>query len=93
MGRMSRKYTSHWFKEVASRTGISEEEARRILLNGLRTIEDWLGEGHSVTLIGFGSFSLYIRRAGKFFGKVSPARWKVKFRPGSFMRRALARRR
>src|ERR1700760_3471114 len=49
--------------EVAERSGLEVEAARRFLEETLRAIETELGNGNEVRLTGFGKFSVSRRKA------------------------------
>ena len=70
---MARKYTGDLNRAVAERTGIDEEEIRRILWNAFDQLETWVAKGHEVQITGFGTI-------GKGL---------IEFRPGASLERAL----
>lgn len=52
--------------EVAKESGISEEEASKIINAFISTIKEGLTRGEKVTISGFGTFSLAKRKARDF---------------------------
>lgn len=52
--------------EVAKESGISEEEASKIIEVFIETIKEGLSRGEKVTISGFGTFSLAKRKAREF---------------------------
>ena len=84
-----RKYNSHVYRQVAKRTGITEDEARRILLNEQEVVGDMLADGHTVTLIGFGTYYTRVIPAGTAFGRPYESRAHADFRAGSGLREAV----
>ena len=82
-----RLYNSTIYRRLAKQTGITEDEARRVLLNSLQVITGALAKGDSVTLVGFGTFDTDIRPAGTAFGHPYPEQRVVRFRSGSDLKR------
>lgn len=55
-------YKTEMVKEVASKTGLSIEDAKRGIDTTLHIIRDTLKKGERVILIGFGTFSITKRK-------------------------------
>ena len=85
-----RKYPSDVYRAVAKRTGTTPDEVRRILANEQDVITEMLAKGHSVTLIGFGTFYTRVRPSGTAFGHEYPERTQADFRAGAELRREVA---
>ena len=71
------------YQAVANRTGLTRDEAQRILENTWDVIQREIAAGGRVTIIGFGTFSTYIRAARRMFGRFIPSRRAVRFNIGS----------
>jgi len=56
-------YKTEMVKEIASKTGLSIENAKRGLDTTLHVIRDTLQKGGKLTLIGFGTFTTVQRKA------------------------------
>ena len=80
---------------IAEKVGQSKGEADRFLAATLETIEEALGRGETVPLVGFGTFSVVERRA-RFVKnprtgdeKHVPEHKAVKFKPGARLKSAV----
>lgn len=83
---------------IAKDSGVSKRIAASTVDMLLKTISNALRKGHSVTLVGFGTFLVIERKARRGLNPHTkkeiriPARRVPKFRPGKDLKRAVARR-
>lgn len=73
---------SELIKVVSQESGISEEEAIKILDCFVSTIKEGLSRGEKVTISGFGTFSLAQRKAREF---INPRTKQVHNIPAKFL--------
>ena len=76
-------------KAVAARTGLSEEEVRRIRSNERAVMQKFLVNGDSVTIMGFGTLYGNQRKGGESFGRTFSPYRNTRFREGVGLQRAL----
>lgn len=80
---------------IASETGLKKVEAERALAALTGAIQSALADGHKVTLVGFGTFSVANRKARMGRNPRTkapmqiPAQKSVKFKPGKAMKDAV----
>lgn len=82
---------SELIREVARKANLSVEQSASALEAVLGTVVDTVNKGDSVTLLGFGTFSVISRKArngrnpSTGVGMLIPAKKAVRFKPGSKM--------
>ena len=86
---MAKKHTTDLYDEVAARTGASVSSVRDILSTAYETVEEWVGQGDSVTVVGHGTYERSVITARKYWEKQWPAQYVARFRAGTRLERAV----
>ena len=96
MARKAKKMTkADLVAQVAKSAGLNKTQAQKAVDGFIKAVSSALAKGTSVTLVGFGSFTVAHRKARKGrnprTGKTMtiPARKVVRFRPGRQLRESV----
>ena len=86
---MATVYTSRVIQKLARKTGVSYDEARRLMHNYEDIIQDEVAKGNRVTLIGFGAFYADTWKGRRVFGTDCSDRQVARFVAGAEFKRVI----